>query len=57
MRSDVLVQLQENARQNLEAIRSLPVAFSNGMTVPLGSVAWVEEGLGPTSSTEKMFPA
>ncbi|UPH90430.1 efflux RND transporter permease subunit [Synechococcus sp. NB0720_010] len=46
VRSDVLVQLQENARQNLEAIRSLPVAFSNGMTVPLGSVAWVEEGLG-----------
>jgi nickel/cobalt tolerance cation efflux system protein len=46
VRSDVLVQLQENARQNLEAIRSVPVAFSNGMTVPLGSVAWIEEGLG-----------
>jgi nickel/cobalt tolerance cation efflux system protein len=46
VRSDVLVQLKENARQNLDAIRSLPVAFSNGMTVPLGSVAWIEEGLG-----------
>ncbi|MFU8884671.1 MAG: efflux RND transporter permease subunit [Cyanobacteriota bacterium] len=46
VRSDVLVQLQENARQNLDAIGSLPVAFSNGMTVPLGSVAWIEDGLG-----------
>jgi cation efflux system protein involved in nickel and cobalt tolerance len=46
VRSDVLVQLQADARQNLDAIRSLPVAFSNGMTVPLGSVAWIEEGLG-----------
>ena len=44
--SDVLVQLREDARQNLDAIRSLPVAFANGMTVPLGSVAWIEEGLG-----------
>jgi nickel/cobalt tolerance cation efflux system protein len=42
----VLVQLKEDARLNLDAIRSLPVAFSNGMTVPLGSVAWIEEGLG-----------
>jgi nickel/cobalt tolerance cation efflux system protein len=46
VRSDVLVQLQADARQNLDAIRSLPVAFANGMTVPLGSVAWIEEGLG-----------
>jgi cation efflux system protein involved in nickel and cobalt tolerance len=46
VRSDVLVQLQPDARQNLEAIRSLPVAFRNGMTVPLGSVAWIEERLG-----------
>lgn len=46
VRSDVLVQLQENGRQNLDAIRSVPVAFANGMTVPLGSVAWIEEGLG-----------
>jgi nickel/cobalt tolerance cation efflux system protein len=46
VRSDVLVQLKEDARLNLDAIRSLPVAFSNGMTVPLGSVAWIEEGLG-----------
>lgn len=46
VRSDVLVQLKQDARQNLDAIRSLPVAFSNGMTVPLGSVAWIEEGWG-----------
>lgn len=46
VRSDVLVQLKEDSRQSLEAIRSLPVAFSNGMTVPLGSVAWIEEGFG-----------
>jgi nickel/cobalt tolerance cation efflux system protein len=46
VRSDVLVQLQADARQNLDAIRSLPVAFTNGMTIPLGSVAWIEEGLG-----------
>ena len=46
VRSDVQVQLQADARQNLDAIRSLPVAFTNGMTVPLGSVAWIEEGLG-----------
>ncbi|MCP9889296.1 efflux RND transporter permease subunit [Cyanobium sp. ATX 6A2] len=46
VRSDVLVQLNADARQNLDAIRSLPVAFINGMTVPLGSVAWVEEGWG-----------
>ena len=46
VRSDVLVQLKEDSRQNLDAIRSVPVAFSNGMTVPLGSVAWIDEGLG-----------
>jgi nickel/cobalt tolerance cation efflux system protein len=46
LRSDVLVQLQPDARASLEAIRSVPVAFSNGMTVPLGSVAWIDEGLG-----------
>jgi nickel/cobalt tolerance cation efflux system protein len=46
VRSDVLVQLRPDDRQNLDAIRSLPVAFSNGMTVPLGSVAWIEEELG-----------
>jgi nickel/cobalt tolerance cation efflux system protein len=46
VRSDVLVQLNAASRTSLDAIRSLPVAFSNGMTVPLGSVAWVEEGLG-----------
>ena len=46
VRSDVLLQLKEDSRQNLDAIRSVPVAFSNGMTVPLGSVAWIEEGLG-----------
>ena len=46
VRSDVLVQLKEETRQNLDAIASVPVAFANGMTVPLGSVAWIEEGLG-----------
>ncbi|MCT0219880.1 CusA/CzcA family heavy metal efflux RND transporter [Synechococcus sp. CS-1329] len=46
VRSDVLVQLKEDTRQSLNAIRSVPVAFVNGMTVPLGSVAWIEEGLG-----------
>jgi nickel/cobalt tolerance cation efflux system protein len=46
VRSDVLVQLNAASRSSLDAIRALPVAFSNGMTVPLGSVAWVEEGLG-----------
>jgi nickel/cobalt tolerance cation efflux system protein len=46
VRSDVLVQLEENGRQNLDEIRSVPVAFANGMTVPLGSVAWIEEALG-----------
>jgi nickel/cobalt tolerance cation efflux system protein len=46
VRSDVLVQLNAQSRSNLDAIRSVPVAFSNGMTVPLGSVAWVEEGFG-----------
>ena len=46
VRSDVLVQLKGNARGSLEAIRSIPVAYRNGMTVPLGSVAWIEEGLG-----------
>jgi nickel/cobalt tolerance cation efflux system protein len=37
VRSDVLVQLNAASRSSLDA---------NGMTVPLGSVAWVEEGLG-----------
>ncbi|NQV11471.1 MAG: efflux RND transporter permease subunit [Cyanobacteria bacterium] len=46
VRSDVFLQLKEDARQNLDAIRSVPVAFASGMTVPLGSVAWIEEGLG-----------
>ncbi|MEN9861495.1 MAG: hypothetical protein RLZZ515_1977, partial [Cyanobacteriota bacterium] len=46
VRSDVLVQLNAASRSSLDAIRALPVAFSNGMTVPLGGVAWVEEGLG-----------
>ena len=41
-----LDQHLQRLASSLDAIRALPVAFSNGMTVPLGSVAWVEEGLG-----------
>ncbi|MEB3322483.1 MAG: efflux RND transporter permease subunit, partial [Synechococcaceae cyanobacterium] len=45
-RTDVLVSLRPEARDSLDAIRSLPIATPAGPLVPLGTVARVEIGMG-----------
>jgi HAE1 family hydrophobic/amphiphilic exporter-1 len=44
---DVVVQLAAERRTSLESITSLPIATSDGATVPLGQVARVVEGVAP----------
>ncbi|MCT0202041.1 CusA/CzcA family heavy metal efflux RND transporter [Synechococcus sp. CS-602] len=44
--TDVLVTVKAGARDNLDAIRSLPIATPSGVTVPIGSIARVDNGLG-----------
>jgi HAE1 family hydrophobic/amphiphilic exporter-1 len=44
---DVVVQLAPERRTSLESITSLPIATSDGATVPLGQVARVAEGVAP----------
>lgn len=46
-RVDVKVILDEKSRQDIEAIRQLPVDLPSGSTLPLGLIAKVEDGLGP----------
>jgi multidrug efflux pump subunit AcrB len=45
----IRVQLNENARNDLSAIGSLPVQTATGATVPLSSVAQITFGQGPSS--------
>jgi len=45
----IRVQLNENARNDLSAIGSLPVQTATGATVPLSSVAEIRFGQGPSS--------
>ncbi|HEV3409830.1 MAG TPA: efflux RND transporter permease subunit, partial [Chthoniobacterales bacterium] len=44
---DVVLRLTDEARNNMEAIRDIPVDTSSGMVVPLGQLAQVEEAKGP----------
>jgi nickel/cobalt tolerance cation efflux system protein len=43
---DIAVWLQEEARNNLDAIRAIPISTPIGETIPLGNVANVEYGMG-----------
>ena len=45
----IRVRLAENARRDLSTIENLPVSTSNGGSVPLGRVADITLGSGPTS--------
>ncbi len=45
----IRVVLSEESRKDLSTIRNLPVPTANGSTVPLGSVADISFGAGPTT--------
>ncbi len=45
----IRVVLDENSRQDISTINNLPVQMSNGGSVPLGSVADIGFGSGPTT--------
>ena len=47
-RFDVVVRMGESARNDVEALRQLPVLTPGGKFVPLGSVARLELGKGPS---------
>jgi len=52
---DLVVWLQENARNNLDAIRNLLVNTPNNQVIPLSEVAKVDYGTGPnTINREKV---
>jgi Cu/Ag efflux pump CusA len=44
---DVVLRLTDEARNDAEAIRHIPVDTSSGVVVPLGQLAQVEEAKGP----------
>ena len=44
---DVVLRLSDQARNNVEALRQIPVDTNSGMVVPLGQLAAVEEAKGP----------
>jgi Cu/Ag efflux pump CusA len=44
---DVVLRLKDEARQDLEAIRAIPIDTISGELVPLGLVAEVSEAMGP----------
>jgi HME family heavy-metal exporter len=44
---DVVLRLTDQARNDVEAIRQIPVDTSSGVVVPLGQLAQVEEAKGP----------
>ncbi len=46
---DVVVRLQEDARENLDVLRRLPVELPGGGKVPLESVAKIYESFGPNT--------
>jgi nickel/cobalt tolerance cation efflux system protein len=43
---DIAVSLPESARNNLDAIRAIPISTPIGSIIPLGTVAKVEYGMG-----------
>ncbi|MFC4292617.1 efflux RND transporter permease subunit [Sphingorhabdus arenilitoris] len=45
----IRVMLNENSRESIETIRNLPVPTASGGTVPLGRVADISFGSGPTA--------
>jgi CzcA family heavy metal efflux pump len=46
---DLMVWVKEDARKNLDAIRSLPIDTPTGQKVALGSVAKIDYGTGPNT--------
>ena len=48
-RFDLVVRLQDDRRGDVGAIRALPVDAHDGVKVPLGQLASIEETLGPVS--------
>lgn len=44
---DISVSLAEKARNNLDAIRAIPLVAPTGQTIPLSAVAKVDYGMGP----------
>lgn len=46
---DVVVRLKEDARENLDVLRRLPVELPSGGKVPLESVAKIYQSLGPNA--------
>lgn len=44
---DLVVRLNEDARENLEVLKRLPIEIAGGGTVPLESVASIYESAGP----------
>jgi cation efflux system protein involved in nickel and cobalt tolerance len=44
---DISVSLAEKARNNLDAIRAIPLVAPTGQTIPLSAVANVDYGMGP----------
>jgi nickel/cobalt tolerance cation efflux system protein len=45
-RTDVVVLLPEDSRNNLDALRAIPIATPAGTMLPLGSLARIDYGLG-----------
>ena len=45
-RTDVVVMLPEDSRNNLDALRALPIATPAGTMLPLGSLSRIDYGLG-----------
>jgi nickel/cobalt tolerance cation efflux system protein len=43
---DISVSLTETARSSLDAIRAIPISAPTGQTIPLGTVAKVDYGMG-----------
>ena len=48
-RFDLIVKLQEDRRNDINAIRSLFIDSHDGRRVPLGQIATIEQGFGPVA--------
>lgn len=46
---DLTVRMQENYREDVNALRRLPIQLPEGGTVPLGTVARIYESGGPNT--------
>jgi len=49
----VLLRLEDDCREDLEALRQLPIQIPSGATVPLRELAEIQEGKGPSSITHE----